>query len=283
MIYIGCHLSISNGYEAMGEKMSSLGGNTFAFFTRNPRGGKSKAIDPEDAKKLCKYLTEQKFGPLVAHAPYTMNLCSDNDRAREYAEECFSEDLKKMEYFPGNYFNFHPGNYLKQEKEQCMDHIAEIMNRYITEEIHTTVFLETMAGKGTEIGRTFEELQYILSRLNPIALDNTGICLDTCHIWDGGYDIAEHLDQVLEQFDQTIGLKRIMAVHLNNSLNCCGEHKDRHAKLSEGEIGLKALRKIVRHPMLQNKPFILETPNDEEGYRKEIAQIKEWMFDETKD
>lgn len=277
MIWIGCHLSIAHGYKAMGEAMSELGGDCFAFFTRNPRGGSSKAVDAADAAALNEFCASHDFGPLVAHAPYTMNLCSDKDRAREYAEMCFSGDLAKMELFPGNFFNFHPGSSLAQDRETCMDRIAEIMNRYMKPEQRTTVLLETMAGKGSEIGRTFEEIREILDWLDPSLQEKAGVCLDTCHVWDGGYDIRDHPDEVLGEFDRVIGLDRLKAVHLNDSLNVCGAHRDRHAKLGKGEIGLEALRRIVRHPALQGRPFILETPNDEEGYRKEIGLVKEWM------
>lgn len=276
MIDIGCHLSVSKGYLAMGKAMEDLGGSTFAFFTRNPRGGAAKAPDPEDVQALNDFCKVHHFGKLVAHAPYTMNLCSDKDRAREFAETCFSEDLKKMELFPGNYFNFHPGNALKQDRNACIDWIAEVMNRYITPEQSTVVLLETMAGKGTEIGRTFEEIAAILGRIDEDKREKTGVCLDTCHIWDGGYDIQSSLDEVLAEFDRTIGLDRLYAVHLNDSKNPCGAHKDRHEKLGEGEIGRDALCAVVQHPLLQGRPFILETPNEIEGYRKEISLVKSW-------
>lgn len=280
MIYIGCHLSIADGYTAMAETMQELGGNTYAFFTRNPRGGRAKPVRQEDAEGMNRFLREHGFGPLVAHAPYTMNLCSDKPETRAYAEQCFREDLRKMELFPGNFFNFHPGSCLKQDPADCIARVAEVLNRYIMPEQTTTVLLETMAGKGSELGRTFEQLQEIINRVDPEKRRHVGVCMDTCHIWDGGYDIAGDLDGVLKHFDEVIGLDRLKAVHLNDSLNVLGAHKDRHARLGEGEIGLEVLRAVVRHPSLQGRPFILETPNELPGYRKEIALVKSWMTPE---
>ena len=279
MIHIGCHLSISDGYEAMGRECLAMGGDTFAFFTRNPRGGQVKEPDLSDLAALNAFLQEHAFGKLVAHAPYTMNLCSDKDRAREYAEECFREDLAKMERLPGNFFNFHPGNALKQDREACMDDIAQVMNRYIRPDQSTVVLLETMAGKGTEIGKTFAELRAIIDRIDPDKRDKVGVCLDTCHVWDAGYDIVSDLDGVLAEFDRTVGLAKLMAVHLNDSRNGCGSHKDRHERLGQGCIGEAALRRIVCHPALAGRPFILETPNDREGYIREIAQVKTWWLE----
>ena len=276
MIHIGCHLSISKGFAAMGNEMLSMGGDTFAFFTRNPRGGRVKELDSADVEALNVFLREHAFATLVAHAPYTMNLCSDKDRAREYAEECFSEDLGKMEMLPGNFFNFHPGNSLKQDREACIDRIAEILNRYITPDQSTTVLLETMAGKGTEIGRTFEEIRSILDRVDEDKRARVGVCFDTCHVWDAGYDIVGDLDGVLAEFDRIIGLHNLKAVHLNDSKNTCGSHKDRHEKLGEGCIGEEALRRVVTHPLLDGRPFILETPNERAGYVKEIAEVRGW-------
>ena len=275
-IYIGCHLSISNGYEAMGRECLSMGGNTFAFFTRNPRGGQVKKTEPADMAALEGFLKAHGFGKLVAHAPYTMNLCSDKERAREYAEECFRDDLAKMEQLPGNFFNFHPGNSLKQDQESCMDRIAQVMNRYIRPGQSTVVLLETMAGKGTEIGRTFEQLREILDRIDEDKREKVGVCFDTCHVWDGGYDIVNHLDEVLAEFDRVIGLDRLYAVHFNDSMNDCGAHKDRHEKIGDGKIGLEAMKCIATHPALSGRPFILETPNDDAGYAREIAWIREW-------
>jgi deoxyribonuclease-4 len=277
MIDIGCHLSISDGYAAMGRECLAMGGDTFAFFTRNPRGGQVKAPDPSDVAALNAFLREHHFGKLVAHAPYTMNLCSDKERAREYAEECFREDLAKMERLPGNYLNFHPGNALKQDREACMDRIAQVLNRYIRPDQSTVVLLETMAGKGTEIGKTFEELRAILDRIEPDKREKAGVCFDTCHVWDAGYDIVHDLDGVLSEFDRTVGLDKLMAVHLNDSKNGCGSHKDRHEKLGQGCIGEAALHRVVCHPALAGRPFILETPNDRDGYVREIAQVKAWQ------
>ena len=276
-IYIGCHLSISNGYEAMGRECLSMGGNTFAFFTRNPRGGQVKKTEPADMAALEGFLKAHGFGKLVAHAPYTMNLCSDKERAREYAEECFRDDLAKMEQLPGNFFNFHPGNSLKQDQESCMDRIAQVMNRYISPGQRTVVLLETMAGKGTEIGRTFEQLREILDRIDEDKREKVGVCFDTCHVWDAGYDIAGDLDGVLSKFDRVVGLRNLRAVHLNDSKNPCGSHKDRHEKLGQGCIGLEALRRVVCHPALSGRPFILETPNERDGYIREIRMVKEWQ------
>ena len=260
----------------MGRECLAMGGSTFAFFTRNPRGGTAKAPDPSDVAALNVFLKEHDFGKLVAHAPYTMNLCSDRDRAREYAEECFREDLAKMERIPGNFFNFHPGNALKQDRKKCMDRIAQVMNRYISPKQSTVVLLETMAGKGTELGRTFEELREILNRIDADKRGKVGVCFDTCHVWDAGYDIVEDLDGVLAEFDRIIGLENLRAVHLNDSKNPCGSHKDRHEKLGQGCIGAEALRRVVRHPAFAVKPFILETPNDRDGYIREIRMVKTW-------
>ena len=276
-IYIGCHLSISNGYEAMGRECLSMGGSTFAFFTRNPRGGQVKQTDPADMAALEGLLKAHGFGKLVAHAPYTMNLCSDKERAREYAEECFRDDLAKMEQLPGNFFNFHPGNSLKQDQERCMDRIAQVMNRYISPGQSTVVLLETMAGKGTELGRTFEQLREILDRIDEDKREKVGVCFDTCHVWDAGYDIAGDLDGVLSEFDRVVGLRKLRAVHLNDSKNPCGSHKDRHEKLGRGCIGLEALRRVVCHPALSGRSFVLETPNERDGYIREIRMVKAWQ------
>lgn len=276
MIYIGCHLSIADGYAAMGREMYAMGGDTFAFFTRNPRGGNAKKTDPSDIQALNDFVREKRFGKLVAHAPYTMNLCSDKEATRKFAQECFEQDLGKMEDLPGNYFNFHPGNSLKQDREECMDRIAQVLNQCIRPEQTTTVLLETMAGKGSELGKTFEELRAILDRIDENKADRVGVCFDTCHVWDGGYDIVNDLDGVLAHFDEVIGLDRLKAVHLNDSKNPLGAHKDRHEKLGLGYIGEAALRRVVTHPSLSGRPFILETPNDREGYIKEIAMVKDW-------
>lgn len=273
-MYIGNHLSASKGYAAMGRMAVALGANTFAFFTRNPRGGKAKEIVPADVEKFLAIAEQEKFGKLVAHAPYTMNLCAAKEDIRQFSKDMIADDLKRMEYTPGNYYNFHPGSHVGQGAEAGIRLIAEALNEVLTPEMTTTVLLETMAGKGSEVGRNFEELRAILDRIE--LPDKMGVCLDTCHIWDGGYDIVNHLDEVLEEFDRVIGLDRLYAVHFNDSMNECGAHKDRHAKIGEGCIGLEGLRRIATHPLLAGKPFILETPNDDAGYKREIALVREW-------
>lgn len=275
MIYIGNHLSSSKGFLAMGKAAVALGGDTFAFFTRNPRGGAAKAIDPEDAKALIAFMEEHHFGKLVAHAPYTMNVCAAKENIRSFSREMLADDLERMQYLPGNYYNFHPGSHVGQGAEAAIPMIADALNAALKPEHGTTVLLETMAGKGSEVGRSFEELRAIIDRVE--LQDKVGVCFDTCHTWDGGYDLEENLDGVLAQFDEIIGLDRLKAVHFNDSMNICGAHKDRHQKIGEGEIGAEVLRAVVRHPLLQGKPFILETPNDDEGYAKEIALVREWM------
>lgn len=275
MYYIGNHLSASKGYAAMGKAAMKLGGNTFAFFTRNPRGGKAKEINPADVEKFLLIAKEAQFGKLVAHAPYTMNLCAAKEDIRQFSKDMIADDLKRMEYTPGNYYNFHPGSHVGQGAEEGIRLIAEALNEVLTPEQSTIVLLETMAGKGSEVGRSFEELREILDRVE--LQDKMGVCLDTCHVWDGGYDIVNHLDEVLEEFDRVIGLNRLYAVHFNDSMNECGAHKDRHAKIGEGCIGLEGMRRVATHPLLAGKPFILETPNDDEGYAREIRLIREWM------
>lgn len=278
MIYIGNHLSASKGFYAMGKMALKLGGDTFAFFTRNPRGGKAKDLDEEDIRKLQELMEEHHFGKLVAHAPYTLNLCSAKEDVRTFARETIADDLRRMEYLPGNYYNFHPGSHVGQGADQGIAMIAEVLNETLRPEQKTTVLLETMAGKGSEVGRTFEELRQILDRVE--CADRMGVCLDTCHVWDGGYDIVGDLDGVLRQFDEIIGLDRLLAVHLNDSKNDRGAAKDRHEKLGQGHIGPDALRAVVTHPLLQDRPFILETPNDDAGYAAEIAQVRSWMAEE---
>ena len=273
-MYIGNHLSSAKGYEAMGKQAVRLGGETFAFFTRNPRGGKAKEIKPEDVEKFLEIAKEQHFGKIVAHAPYTMNACAAKEDIRELAHTMFTDDLKRMEYTPGNYYNFHPGSHVGQGTETGITLIAELLNQVLYPEQTTTVLLETMAGKGSEVGRNFEELQAIIERVD--LKEKIGVCLDTCHVWDAGYDIVEHLDEVLKEFDRIIGLERLTAIHLNDSMNPLGSHKDRHARLGEGQIGSEALQRIVCHEKLQGLPFILETPNDDEGYAAEIAIVKSW-------
>ncbi len=273
MLYIGNHTSSSKGYTAMGRQMLANGGNTFAFFTRNPRGGKAKEIDPEDVKKFLELEQENGFGKLVAHAPYTMNCASDKENLREFAREILADDMKRMELTPGNYYNFHPGSHVGQGAEAGIAKIAEILNKVLTKEQTTTVLLETMSGKGSEVGRNFQELRQIIDQVE--LKEKLGVCLDTCHVWDGGYDIVNDLDGVLTEFDQIIGLDRLKAIHLNDSMNGLGSHKDRHAKIGEGEIGLEALVRVINHPATRGIPFILETPNDDEGWRREISLLRE--------
>lgn len=271
---IGNHLSASKGYAAMGKAALALDANTFAFFTRNPRGGKAKEIDEKDVEKFLNFAKEHEFGKIVAHAPYTMNLCAAKEDVRSFSKEMLLDDLKRMEYTPYNYYNFHPGSHVGQGAEKGIALIAETLNEALKPEQTTTVLLETMAGKGTEVGRTFEELREILDRVE--LNDKMGVCLDTCHVWDGGYDIVNDLDGVLNEFDRVIGLDRLKAVHFNDSMNDCGSHKDRHAKIGEGKIGAEAMRRVALHPLLEGRPFILETPNDDEGYRREIQMVREW-------
>lgn len=271
-MYIGSHISASKGYAAMGKQALKLGANTFAFFTRNPRGGKAKEIDPADIEKFLALAKEHHFGKLVAHAPYTMNVCAAKEDIRRFAKEILEDDLNRMEYTPGNYYNFHPGSHVGQGSDVGIDLIAGILNETLKPEQTTTVLLETMAGKGSEIGRNFEELQAILER---VALrEKMGVCLDTCHVWDGGYDIVNDLDEVLEEFDRIIGLEHLKAIHMNDSMNPLGSHKDRHEKIGQGQIGLEAMERIINHPKLQGVPVILETPNDDEGWAKEIALLR---------
>ncbi len=273
-MFIGNHLSASKGFAAMGRAAVALDANTFAFFTRNPRGGKAKEIVPSDVEKLLAIEKEHQFGKLVAHAPYTMNLCAAKEDIREFSKEMIADDLRRMEYLPGSYYNFHPGSHVGQGAEQGITLIADALNEVLSEAQSTTVLLETMAGKGTEVGRSFEELREIIDRVQ--CQEKLGVCFDTCHVWDAGYDIVGHPDEVLEEFDRVIGLERLCAVHFNDSMNECGSHKDRHAKIGEGCIGAEAMRRIATHPLLAGKPFILETPNDDEGYRREIALVREW-------
>ena len=273
MLYIGNHTSSSKGYAAMGRQIVKNGGNTFAFFTRNPRGGNAKAIDPADVAKFQEIAREHEFGKIVAHAPYTLNACAAKENLRDFARNTFSDDLKRMEATPGNYYNFHPGSHVGQGIEVGIQKIAEVLNAVLTEEQTTTVLLETMAGKGSEVGSHFQELRAIMDLVEK--RDKLGICLDTCHVWDGGYDIVNDLDGVLTEFDRIIGLDHLKAIHLNDSLNPLGSHKDRHARIGEGQMGLDALVRVIRHPALEGKPFILETPNDDEGWTRDIALLRE--------
>ena len=276
VLYIGNHTSSSKGYAAMARQIIKNGGNTFAFFTRNPRGGKAKAIDETDIQNFLVLAQENHFGKIVAHAPYTLNACAAKEELRTFARETFADDLRRMEYTPGNYYNFHPGSHVGQGSEIGIQKIAEILNDVLTEEQTTTVLLETMSGKGTEVGRNFEELRRILNLVEKKS--KMGICLDTCHVWDGGYDIVHDLDGVLNDFDHIIGLERLKAIHLNDSLNDCGSHKDRHARIGEGKIGMEALVRIIKHPALREIPFILETPNDDSGWTEEIHVLKEAFY-----
>ena len=272
MLSIGCHLSASGGFLSMGQTALSIGANTFQFFTRNPRGSRAKAIDPADAQALVQLLREHDFGPLVAHAPYTINPCSKDEHTREFARMTMADDLLRMEYLPGNYYNFHPGSHTGQGAEIGIGQIADTLNTILKPEQHTTVLLETMAGKGTEIGGRFQELREILDRVT--LPEKMGVCLDTCHVSDGGYDIVHDLDGVLTEFDRLIGLSRLKALHLNDSMNPSGAHKDRHARIGEGYLGLDTFRAIVNHPALRGLPMVLETPNELPGYEKEIALLR---------
>ena len=272
MLYIGNHTSSSKGYLAMGKQTLANGGNTFAFFTRNPRGGKAKEIDPQDVQKFLQLSQENHFGKLVAHAPYTMNCAAAKENLRDFARETMADDLKRLELTPGNYYNFHPGSHVGQGAETGIDKIAEILNEVLAERQSTIVLLETMSGKGCEVDRNFEELREIIDRVEQ--KDKLGVCLDTCHVWDGGYDIVNNLDGVFAEFDRVIGLDRLKAIHLNDSMNGLGSHKDRHAKIGEGEIGLEALVRVIRHPVTKGIPFILETPNDDDGWAREIALLR---------
>lgn len=272
MLSIGCHLSSSKGFAAMGNTASSIGANTFAFFTRNPRGGAAKAIDPADAEALRAHMEAEGFAKLVAHAPYTLNCCSDKPHARRFARQAMAEDLQRMEFLPNNYYNFHPGSHVKQGAEAGISMIAEVLNDVLAPDQSTVVLLETMAGKGTEVGRTFEELAAIIDRVE--LSDHMGVCLDTCHVHDAGYDIVNDLDGVLEEFDRVLGIERLRAVHINDSKNPCGARKDRHEVIGKGYIGLEAFERIVNHPVLSALPFILETPNELSGYAEEIELLR---------
>ncbi len=270
---IGCHLSISNGYEAMGKEALSIGATTFAFFTRNPRGGKARALDIEDMNKLSVLLKENDFAPLVAHAPYSYNLCSKTATTCEFALRSMREDLERMDYLPGNYFNFHPGCHTGQGADFAIQKISEALNEIMYEDMQTLVLLETMAGKGTEVGRSFEEIQAIIERVD--LKENLGVCLDTCHVHDGGYEIVQNLDEVLNTFNEVIGLEKLKALHLNDSKNELGAHKDRHEKIGQGFLGIETFENIVNHPLLSTKPMILETPQkDNNGYKEEIALLR---------
>ena len=272
MFTIGCHLSASKGYLAMAKQAVSIGANTFQFFTRNPRGGKAKEINEDDVKAFLEYSKEHGINRILAHAPYTLNACSADSGIREFAKNTMADDLKRMEYTPGNYYNFHPGSHVGQGVEVGIDFIAEMLNEILTKEQTTTVLLETMSGKGSEVGRNFEELKAIIDKVK--LKDKLGVCLDTCHIWDGGYDVVNNFDGVLDEFDKIIGLEKLKAIHLNDSKNDLASHKDRHEKIGEGKIGLDAISKIINNDRIRDLPFYLETPNEIDGYEREIELLK---------
>ena len=273
MLRIGCHLSSSKGYCAMAKDALKIHANTFQYFSRNPRGGNAKALDQEDIARFLVETDKNDIHPFLAHAPYTLNGCSADPALRDFARRTMADDLARLEFTPGNLYNFHPGSHVKQGTEVGISFIADMLNAILSPTQTTTVLLETMAGKGSEIGRSFEELRQILDRIE--FSDHVGICMDTCHVWDAGYDIAGHLDEVITEFDNIIGLKRLKAIHLNDSSNPLGSHKDRHARLGEGHIGLSALIAVINHPALKNLPFYLETPNDLDGYAREISIMRE--------
>lgn len=272
MLNIGCHLSAAKGYHQLGKDALKIGANTFAFFTRNPRGGKAKAIDPEDVKELLEITEANSFGKLVAHAPYTLNPCSKDAKVRNFAYVAMSDDMERMEYTPGNYYNFHPGSHVGQGVEAGIDMIADLLNRILKPEQTTTVLLETMAGKGSEIGGKFEELAAIIEKVE--LKEKIGVCMDSCHVSDAGYDIINDLDGVLDEFDRIVGLDYLKAMHINDSMNPIGAHKDRHAKIGEGYLGVDTIVNIITHPKLKHLPFILETPNELDGYAAEIALLR---------
>lgn len=272
MFIIGAHLSASNGYTAMLRQAQEIGANTFQFFTRNPRGGNAKAINEKDVAEFNSLMKSEGFPVILAHAPYTLNCCSAKPEVREFALNTFADDLKRMEYTPNQLYNFHPGSHIGQGAETGIELIADTLNHVLFPEMTTTVLLETMAGKGSEVGRNFDELRAIMDRVE--LDDKMGVCLDTCHVSDGGYDIVNDLDGVLEEFDRIIGLDRLKAIHLNDSKNPMGAHKDRHEKIGEGFIGLSAFEKIINHPALKSLPFYLETPNELDGYAREIELLK---------
>lgn len=272
MLNIGNHVSSSKGYLAMGKEITSIKGNVFAFFTRNPRGGKAKEINESDVKQFLEYKKEHNIGTLVAHAPYTLNPCAAKPELREFAHSVMADDLVRMEYTPGNLYNFHPGSHVQQGAEVAIGLISELLNNVLKKEQSTTVLLETMSGKGTEVGRSFQELKAIIDRVD--LKEQLGVCLDTCHVYSAGYDIVNDLDGVLKEFDRVIGIDRLRAIHLNDSMTPFGSNKDRHEKIGDGTIGLEAFVRIINHPQLRNLPFILETPNDNAGYANEIAILR---------
>lgn len=272
MLTIGCHLSISKGYLHMGKEALSLGANTFQYFTRNPRGGKARTFDEADMKALETFMAEHNFGKILGHAPYTLNACAADPSLRQFAKNMMREDLERLEFLPNQLYNFHPGSHVKQGVDQGIEYIVEALNEVMFEGMHTTVLLETMAGKGTEVGRTFEEIARIIDGVK--LKEYIGVCMDTCHIHEGDYDVIGDLDGVIDSFDKIVGLDSLHAIHLNDSKNPRGAHKDRHEKIGEGHIGLEAITNIINHLALRNLPFYLETPNELDGYEKEIALLK---------
>jgi len=272
MFTIGCHLSASKGYLEMAKNAKKIGANTFQFFTRNPRGGDAKKIDEEDVRKFLEFSKENGINVILAHAPYTLNACSADEKIRDFSLRTMKDDLQRMEYTPGNLYNFHPGSHVGQGEEVGINFISDMLNKILTKEQTTTVLLETMAGKGSEIGRSFEEIRSIIDKVD--LKEKLGVCLDTCHIYDGGYDIVNNLDEVLNEFDKIIGLDRLKAIHLNDSMHGKDSHKDRHSKIGEGHISIETFEKIINHPKLKHLPFYLETPNDLDGYAKEIELLR---------
>ncbi|MFV0364089.1 MAG: deoxyribonuclease IV [Suipraeoptans sp.] len=271
-LIIGCHLSSSKGFLHMGQEAISIGANTFQFFTRNPRGSKAKPIDEQDVQKYLEYAKENNITNILAHAPYTLNPCSADERVREFAYMTMEDDLKRMEYVPGNCYNFHPGSYTSSSRDEGITRIIEMLNKLLQTDQSTTVLLETMAGKGTEIGRSFRDLAEIISGVK--LKSHIGVCLDTCHVYDAGYDIKGHLNEVLREFDEVVGVNKLKAIHLNDSKNPFESHKDRHEKLGQGYLGIETFENIVNHPMTQGIPYYLETPNEPDGYKQEIALLR---------
>lgn len=272
MLTVGCHLSSSKGYLAMGKEAVKINANTFQFFSRNPRGGNAKALNESDVEAYLNYAKEYGIERILAHAPYTLNACSADEGLRQFAKNTMEDDLYRLEYTPGNCYNFHPGCHVKQGVEVGISYIAQMLNEILKPKQRTTVLLETMSGKGSEVGRNFEEIREILDRVD--LSEHMGVCLDTCHVWDAGYDIVNHLDEVIAEFDRIVGMGRLKAIHLNDSLNPLGAHKDRHAVIGGGHIGEEALVRVINHPALKHLPFYLETPNDLDGYTKEIDLLR---------
>lgn len=272
MLHIGCHLSASKGYRNMGEEALEIGANTFQFFTRNPRGGKAKDLDHEDIAAFLQLASDHSFAPILAHAPYTLNASSADARIREFAFEVMADDLRRLAYTPDSYYNFHPGSHVGQGIEKGIDLIVELLDVILTPDQPSLVLLETMSGKGSEVGGRFEELRRIIDQVK--RPEKLGVCLDTCHVHDAGYDIVRDLDGVLTEFDQVVGLDRLKAVHVNDSKNPFGSHKDRHEKIGDGTLGLEAIERVINHPALRGLPFYLETPNELDGYAREIALLK---------